>query len=384
MDTPDVASATRPVPWGLAGTIGLVIVVELVLAAHHLDFTRFYIHDWRAAGSAVQGKSSGCALLCFGDSLVKFGVLPRVIQERTGERGYNLAVCGGQAASSYFLLRRTLDTQTRPSVVLADFAPHLLAASPKHNLRQWPELLSLRETVELGLRSRHAGFFAELMLGTVLPSVKAREEIRGSVLAAIKGKPPSRRADVLQHCRIWDSNLGADVHPDRPNYQGEIDAADRGYFPPAWSCHPVNAYFLERFLELAAKNQVRVVWLLPPVTPNFQLRREELGLEASYLRFLATLSAKHPNLSIIDARHVGFDHSQFVDPLHLNRRGAETLSTRIAVALSALSKEPSSPGHWINLGHHSVTHSMAPLTPIDPRTSTVAFGHQTMEVYDGR
>src|SRR3954447_9395190 len=80
------------VPWGFLGMLGLMALVELALARHGLAPS-----NWRASGRAASGKAVGCEVLCFGDSQVKLGLLPRVIEQRLGRPAYNLAIVGGQA-----------------------------------------------------------------------------------------------------------------------------------------------------------------------------------------------------------------------------------------------------------------------------------------------
>ncbi|SIO62240.1 hypothetical protein SAMN05444166_6988 [Singulisphaera sp. GP187] len=351
MIAPTLGRTAGSVPRGLIGMIGMIILVESIISYHHLDFTRFYIHDWRAIGDTIRTQSPDCSVLCFGDSLVKFGVLPRVIQDRTDARVYNLSLCGGQAASSYFLLRRAIDAKSRPTTVLVDYAPHLLMAEPRHNMRQWPELLSLSESIELGLAAKHAGFCAELALRWIFPSMKDRDEVRGGILAALRGRPASRRDDVLAHRQVWEQNLGSDIHPARSSFDvnDELDLSNPGYFPRTWSCHKVNAYYIHAFLKLAASNHVQVVWLLPPVGPRFQARRDELGLESKYTAFLKPMIAKYPNLTVLDARHSGYDSSLFVDSLHLSRPGADAFSREIATALVSIEADASSTGRWVRV-----------------------------------
>jgi hypothetical protein len=324
------------IPWGLLGMLGLIVAAESWLECHHLDFTRFYIHDWREAARAAGAQARECRVLCFGDSLVKFGVVPATLEARLRTSAYNLAVCDGQAASSYYLLRRALAAGARPAAVVVDFVPHLLATDPRHNLRQWPELLDWPELVDLGAATRHAGFFAALVLGKVLPSVKDRYEIRGSVASALRGRSASRREEVPGYVSRWRLDRGAQLEPPRPSYQGEVDVENPAYFPRVWRCHPTNARYIERILELAGEHGIAVVWLIPPVTPRFQARRDALGLEASYSRFVSSLTRRHPNLAVVDARDVGFDHSLFIDPLHLSEPGARALSARVAAALGPI------------------------------------------------
>lgn len=339
----------RSIPWGLVGMLGLLVLVESALERHHLDFTRFYIHDWRVNGRAARQFGPGCRTLCFGDSLVKFGLAPEVLERRLGGRAYNLAVCDGQAASSYFLLRRALEAGARPEAVIVDFVPHLLAPDPRHNLRQWPELLDVPEAVDLIVSTRHAGFGAALTLGSLLASVKDRHEIRAWVKAALQGRSASHRSEVAGYVDRWTRDRGALLCADRRSYDGSIDAANRGYFPARWACHLTNERYIGRFLDLARSRGIRVYWLLPPVAPEFQARREELGLEASYSRFARTMADRHRNLCVLDARHAGFDHSVFIDPLHLSRQGAVALSEQVAALVARLGADPAGGPRWAML-----------------------------------
>jgi hypothetical protein len=345
--------------------LALVVAVEGSLARHGLDFTRFYIHDWEAGGSAARRDAKGCGVLCLGDSLLKFGVAPAVLEGRLKTRAYNLAVCSGQAPSSYFLLRRALAAGARPSTLVVDFVPYLLAAEPRHNLRQWPELFSLREAIELGWTARNARFAAELMLGMLLPSVKDRDEIRGAVAAALRGESASRRGEVTACRRHWRLLRGAVSAHERPAYRGEVNTSEPGYFPRSWRCHPVNEAYLRRLLDLASAHGIRVFWLLPPVSPRFQARCDELGLEAGHERFVRDLRARYPGLTVVDGRHSGYGVERFIDPLHLNGRAASCLSDDLAAILGAPPRDGLT-DRWITLPDYRDRLIGAALADIDP------------------
>ena len=70
------------------------------------------------------------------------------------------------------------------------------------------------------------------------------------------------------HWRNQNQNGGALLAPKNPANRGEV-APDqvRVYFPDHWSCHPVNAAYLERFMRLAQAHEIPVFWLLPPLVP---------------------------------------------------------------------------------------------------------------------
>jgi hypothetical protein len=45
--------------------------------------------------------------------------------------------------------------------------------------------------------------------------------------------------------------------------------------------------------------------------------------------WLQRLGSRYPNLTMIDARHAGYDKSVFVDEVHLDGEGAQVLSTNL-------------------------------------------------------
>ena len=64
--------------------LGLVMVVESFTARHRLDFTDTASLSWAMSGEAAGAGAKGSDVLCAGDSLAKHGLLPRVIEDRSG------------------------------------------------------------------------------------------------------------------------------------------------------------------------------------------------------------------------------------------------------------------------------------------------------------
>ncbi len=201
--SPHATSPRRPaVPLGLAGTLAIVVAFESYVAAHPADFAEFSASDWRLAKRAVAGESRDAQILCFGDSLLKFGVVPEVIERRTGLATFNLSLMGGQSASSYFLLRRAVEAGARPRVVILDCQdlpskpcfPDLRGLGLAAHVRSWPELLSLTEAAELAWSARDPSFFGAVVVREILPSFKARREVRSNLGQLVrKGDTSSRR-----------------------------------------------------------------------------------------------------------------------------------------------------------------------------------------------
>jgi hypothetical protein len=136
--------------------------------------------------------------------------------------------------------------------------------------------------------------------------------------------------------RNWTINDGADVAAKNPAWSGAVGAdaeTDRKYQTRVFGCHRVNAEYIRRLFALAAARGIRVYWLLPPVTPELQARREQAGAEAGFLRFVLAMQASVANVTVLDARHAGYDHSLFVDATHLDGQGAQALSRDVADVL---------------------------------------------------
>jgi len=336
-------------PSGLLGMLALVAAVELTVARHRPDLASPLAEDWRFATWAAGRKAPGRDVLCFGDSLVKYGVLPRVIEARAGVRAYNLATSGGTMPSAYFLLRRALGSGARPRAVVTDFAALMLPDPDPPALQNYPELASLRDCLDLAWASRAAGFFAGAGLSKALPSYQWRFEIRAAVRAALDGRSLSLRAALPFFWRAWEGEGGAQPMPrGRVRYPNEDFLID-GVSPGTWTCEPRNEAYLDRFVALAGEQGIPVYWLMPPLCPEVHARRGRRGSDAAYGRFARAKLARHPNLAILDARGSGYDDSVHTDHLHLDRRGAAVLSGDLAAVLADRIRSPKAGPAWVDL-----------------------------------
>jgi hypothetical protein len=317
-------------PRGLLGMLALVVLVEGYVARRALDFTTPWAADWKMTGKAAKKDAARAEVLCFGDSLAKFGVMPKVIEEQIGRPSYNLAMNVGMAPASFFLFRRTLESGGKPSAVLVDFKPHLLAHDPGYMVRQWPELLDTRESLDLCWTARDATLFGNLTAARILPSYKDRFEIRANVMDAFKGIGGTMRHTISQFGRNWRLNRGAQVMPRNPAFRGNDNLWEGDLYPTSWACHPVNESYLRRFLALAASRDVPVFWVIMPPSVEVQARRDRCGADTAYEAFVRSVLAEHPTLTVIDGRRSGYDHTVHYDPIHLDRRGAAALTADVS------------------------------------------------------
>jgi hypothetical protein len=324
----------------------LVVMAEWFVARHDRDFRHVWGWDWRLTSQAIDREAAGCELLCLGDSLVKFGVAPQVLEQRLGLRAYNLALSAGSPPAIYFVLRRALERGARPKAVLVDLVPHGIAGDLSGNRTVWPELLDVRDALDLAWNAHDWSLFGASMLGRILPSLRGRAMIREHVQLALRNEPRAARIASEFYIRDNRRNRGGCMVSESEAYRDNLAAFVPQLFPAAWRPRPLNVLYVRRFLDLAARHRIAVYWLVPPFAPDVRARLSQSGLDALYSQFLEGLQARYPNLTVIDGRPSGFDQAAYVDPLHLNRRGALAFTEGVAEVLAR--REPSSP-RWVTL-----------------------------------
>jgi hypothetical protein len=104
----------------------------------------------------------------------------------------------------------------------------------------------------------------------------------------------------------------------------------RTLFSQPWQVYSVWAKALRRTAALAEMHGVPVFWVIAPIIPEGQARRDALGFDAQHTRNLRAVMGRMPNVVVLDARHAGYPASAFFDSCHLNAQGARRLSAEIA------------------------------------------------------
>jgi hypothetical protein len=349
----------RP-PIGLLGMLAMVAAIEATIAARHLDFTTIWADDWRRSAVAATRQARGRDVLCLGDSLVKFGVLPKEIEATTGLRSYNLAINAGTMPSSYFLLRRALESGARPRAIVADFCVLMQPHRPDGAIRLYPELATVRDCLDLAWTARDPGFLSAALLGKLLPSYKDRFEIRESVKAALDGRRASPWPVQSAIWTAWKTQDGAQPMPSYglgpfPNPGLVADLS-----PDHWECDPINAAYFEKFLALAGSRKIPVFWLIPPLSPEVHARRALHKSDDAYDRFVRAALGRHPGVVVLDARRSGYDNSLYIDVIHLGQQGAKVLTRGLATLVRDRLEGRGPSPRWVEM------------PAFDPRTSEVA------------
>jgi hypothetical protein len=312
----------------------MMAAVELAVEARRLDFARYWADDWRLTAEMASTGVKGRDVLFFGDSMVKYGVLPRMIEARTGIKSHNLAVNAGSTATSYFLLRRALDAGAKPRAIVADFFPLMTPEDPHGRTRAYSDLARVRDCLDMGWTAGDSTLASRTLLGKLLASYKCRYDIRDSIMAAFRGQRASEWPAQSVVWATWADQAGAQPMPRMPWGFAYDPVLARSLAVPGWSCDPFNASYIDRFLTLAESKGIPVIWLIPPMSPSIQAIRKPFGTEEAYDRFARALLGRHPGVEIVDARNSGYDDSIHADVLHLNHQGAKVLSADLGEVLA--------------------------------------------------
>ena len=373
------ALASR-LPWGLFGMLALAALVELGVSRGAHRFLSWIEMDWKVVGLEARSKTAGADVLVFGDSMLKFGLAPTVLEEKLGRPVYSLALLDGKPASSFFLLRRALESGARPKVVLVDYQPECLC-EPSEQLmenRHWKGLLSLQESADVARTYRDLDFFARTAAARLLPSFRCRSGVRDEVVLALEGKTGANALDNARYARNRARNQGGLLLAKKPAFQGKLPKWFWPHmFSNEWWGIPAHTSYVRRFMALAERHDVRVVWVLPPNTPELERVRDGYGMLDRYTRYVRGVQDRHLNLSVIDARQAGFDHHLFMDPVHLDRDGAMALTLDVARMLKPLLD--GRPGaRWVALSHPGRSVSPVALEDVDQSRTIVLGGDSAL------
>jgi hypothetical protein len=338
----------RRVPAGAIGMIVLIAAIEAILAGHELDVVT--AEDWQylQAGRDAASRTRRCDLLILGDSLAKFGVLPNVVGSRTGSRAYNLAIGGGQAPSSFELLRRAYQGGARPRAVVVDFSPYLIALPPRIAREHLPFLLGYSASLQLAWKARDPVLLANLVTRRTFFSLRCRPGLRSWVASTLAGRPGRDRAVMAETRRHWGQHAGAMVMPAVPGQRVVGTLQQRRFYPKGWTPDRVNSDYIRGLIELAGAHGSKVYWLIPPIHPAVEEANEAAGFDQRYVAFVSEQQRRYPGLVVIDGRHARYDPNVFFDADHLGREGAFALSEDLGDVLRSASRSRS-PDRWVKL-----------------------------------
>lgn len=322
---------------GFLGAIVAIVAIEATLARHERNYRDVVEQSWRRTGQDAERLDPRTTLLCLGDSMVKHGALPTILEERLGGKAYNLALPGGPPPATHLVLRRVFATGARPRALLIDIEQAYHFQGLWEHATIWPQVLRPWDALRLAWQARDPEFLASMWLRAALPSFRNRHHVRDRVPRVARGDPVPRLGRLLDVFeRHWTMNQGADILPENEDGLLGADDALAWLTKPRSRPSPAMVRAIDALLTEAEAHQARTFLLLPPLRPDLQALREAAGLEAAHDRFIATLQARHRELVVLDARRSGYAVEQFAhDGAHLAGAGAAILSHDIARSVAA-------------------------------------------------
>ena len=358
-------------PWGLLGMVAMVAAIEWMFALDPLRFADTASLNWRLAVDDVAREAARTEIACVGDSLTKIGVVPEVIRAGTGRRTYNFAMARAPAQATYFVFRRLLDAGGKPKALVVDFKSSIQAGRPRMGLRHFQEIANLRECWEFARADGSLKHLPEFLVGRLLPSVRYRLEIREAVLHALAGQVAPTIQTNRMALRNWSTNLGNHFNVSSPSFSGEIPAKVlESIGVDKWRCHRINERSIDQLFALAESRSIPVYWIIPPLSPQLQARRESSAVDDHYTDFAKAMLARHPGVTVVDGRHSGYEMTSFSDSTHLNGRGSMAFSHELAAIL----KRPGGRPRWIDLPRYRDWPIDVPVEDIDQSRVAVEGG----------
>jgi hypothetical protein len=331
-------------PFGLFGMVALIVGAECAHAprGRMVDPVGRVKLSWSESMTAADGPQARAQVLCLGDSLIKLGILPRVLEARTGVSAYNLAVLGGQAPSSFFLLRRVLEQGLRPRALLVDFSEDLLSLAPGQNPTCWADSLGARQSMDLAWRSCDPTLAISTGLHWLLPHWCDQNHVQAALGL---GVDRTTADDPRVFERNWQFNRGAQVAP-RIFVPVEGFSSGTG---ERWRPQAANAFYVDRLLRTADAGKILVFWILTPSVSGRLKQSEQTGVHAAYRQFIDAQIAAHPCLTVLDGQRLFKDKGAFRDPIHVNRDGAIGLSVAVGTAIAPRLYGDRPAARWIEL-----------------------------------
>ena len=348
-------------PHGVLGMVLIVIAVENTLAKHSDLITDLMPATWKYSATKAHKDARSAQILCFGSSLVKFGILPKVLQEETGLPAYNLSVYGGRMASSYILLKKSLESGARPKAIVLDChdGPVSLDKLEEQsealttNRDNWPRLVTLAETIDVASQARDPEFLARSLMAKLLTSLESRAEIRSTVVKSLAGERIEMNPNIVAAIRNWNVNLGTQLMApsDAPPAAAaeELDDPKNDVLKAGdFRDNPLLNASFAKLLKLASAHGIQIFLLLPPLSPGVHIGQDAQGYTVFYNDFCKKALDLDPTLVIVDGRRSGYGWPEFHDKTHLNAEGALTFSHDVGKII-ATRLGASSESRWVKL-----------------------------------
>jgi hypothetical protein len=148
---------------------------------------------------------------------------------------------------------------------------------------------------------------------------------------------------------LWRQLRGARLHPDDFEFFGGFEDTGVSHIDESIIKQKAASYFLEaggspsptspymtqyffKILDLCTSRGIRVVLLNTPVHPLYRSRVPEASVR-TFEELRAQVALRYPGVAYLDFSDLPIEASGYYDGDHVNRRGAETVTRRLASLL---------------------------------------------------
>jgi len=275
-------------------------------------------------------------VVIFGDSSSYVGLIPEVLERRTGMSAYNYATLMREGKISSRLLLNNLmkDPATEPRVIVLCWTPFSLAAVGPMNRR----IEFTYSHGNAGLLIEEFGFWG--WVRSQIPTLRHQPFLRPLVLDR---EWPKREELVAidQAVSSAKRNKGRLPYHEERIYRGAV--VFKKYGARFLSKTPVSSS-VERhvgaILAMARDHDIKVVAFIAPLIPESYRFYSRAPRWEVISGFFESQRSRLADLEILDVQDQFMDDRYFSDPIHLNGSGARKLSNLAGRAIARL--EPSS------------------------------------------
>jgi hypothetical protein len=268
-------------------------------------------------------------------SAVRVALLERFLGQ--GHQVSNYALPGTSPLFNYFVLRRQIALKKAPKLIV--LAPHPFTWGDPFLDRFMARFATPEES---GIFLSDGVKFSDWLYGTLCRlsyTLRYREELYKFVTAGDTLFFTNLESPVssVQNTRAKISF--EEIEPPAPTRS----VLSKTNVPPLLRSpiviHPYNEMYLDKLCELAAANNIQIVWLTLPLPE--MLRRDFPNPErtAIYEAFVMSKKAKHPNLHSIAAPINELPDTYYQDAWHMNGYGAWQFSQTAGKLLAEWLKE---------------------------------------------
>ncbi len=312
-----------------------VLVIETTLALLAPEST--LVQEYRQVLERA-AKEPAPDLLILGDSVARGSILPSVVREHLGRdiAVRNDAMQGTGPEIAFFTLKRLLAAGKVPKAILYAPSPHTFASTRMHiaagGFCTWPEVVDL-------LRSGHDRM-------DILRNLPLRFSYtlryREPIAEMLKGRRATLALFAPPHIdeAEWVAFSERRSSPRVAEDPGRATLTPK--FLTGFSVAPVNAHYLDRFLELASGRGIRVFWAVPPILQRLDDARSASGFHDDYARMLDDLAGTY-GVVLLQRRAPVYPDASFYDLNHLDLPASRRLSADLGEHLGRMASPAAVP-----------------------------------------